>query len=377
MKKTVFLLLTLILSAIALVSCNEESAPTGLQVVAISEEEGFKFYGPDGWTVVNDYFNADYKVYATKLTGRSKTSITFVEAPMPEGGLDEYFAASIAEFPESFKVTVTKNVTKATFGNASDAYNSIYTYKYTEYDYSVSKYVEKDMTCMQYFIKHGGRFYIFTYTAYGTPDDESADYQTYLSLVNDCVKNFLFTDRVGSSESPVYEKDADGYNLVSDKTLCGYELYLPDSYQVVGTNGDVEAKIAGGAALSITRASDAGVNIVTYMSMRRHELSGIVSDIKDIEVSVTTEYDKNSDIFSEENWEITVMPTVDKTIKFGNLTNIASYEYTYVYNGVTYHVYQMLGVDMFAGYVFTYTATEEEYSQHLDEIKIILEKVKF
>jgi len=377
MKKIILLLLTAIICAFALVSCNEESAPEGLQVVAISEEDGFKFYGPDGWTVVNDFFNPEYRVYATKLTGRSKTSLTFVEAPMPDEELNQYFKDSIATFPESFKVTVKKEVTKTTFGNASEAYNCVYTYKYTEYDYTVAKYVEKDMTCMQYFIKHGGRFYIFTYTAYGTPDDEAADYQKYLSLVNDCVKNFLFTERGDAPAAPKYEKDEDGYNLVSDKTLCGYDLYLPDSYQVVGTNGDVEAKISDGAALSITRASDAGVNIVTYMSMRRHELSGIVTDITDIKVSVTTEYDKNSEIFSEENWEITVMPTVDTNIKFGNLSNIAAYEYTYVYNGVTYHVYQVLGVDMFSGFVFTYTATEQEYSKHLDEIKTILEKVDF
>lgn len=358
----------------SLISCNKEEVPEGLQVVAISEEEGFKFYGPDGWIIVNDVFNADYKVYATKRTGKSKTSITFVQAPMPEKAIAEYFSDSINSPVSGIAFTVVKEPTKTTFGNADEAYNCIYTYKYSEYDSAERKSVEKDMTCLQYFIKHGGKFYIYTYTAYGTPTDEAGEYQTYLSLVNTSVESFLFTEKTEAAKEPTYETDSDGYMAVSDKGKCGYVLYLPADYTVVGNDGDVEAKISDSAALSITKASSTGVNVLTYFEMRRNDLAAIASDVKDIKITVKADYDEENDFFDD--WDM-VMPTVDSSIKFGDLSNIASFEYTYVYGGVTYHVYQMVGVDFRNGFVLTYTATEEEYEKHLDEIKIILEKVKF
>ncbi len=376
--KNIFIFLTAMLICLfGFISCSKDEAPEGLQVVEISEEEGFKFYGPEGWTVVNDSYNADYRVYAAKLTGRSKTSITLVGAPMPEGEIAEYFDGSLSEIPESIKstLTITKPVERDSFGNADDAYKCIYTYKYTEYDYTVQDYAERDMTCMQIFIKNDGSFYIFTYTAYGTPTDEAADYMKYLETVQKCIESFEFTEKSGSSAAPEYEKDGDGYNLVSDEALCGFELYLPDGYRVAGNKGDVEAKISDGASLSLTRASDTGVNIITYLGLRKSELSQIVTDITDIQVTVTTDYDAQSAIFKD--WEIDVMPVVDTALTFGELKNIAAYEYTYIYDGVKYHVYQVLGVDFTTGYVFTYTSTEDEYASHIDTIKTILKKVKF
>jgi len=357
MKKIILLLLTAIICAFALVSCNEESAPEGLQVVAISEEDGFKFYGPDGWTVVNDFFNPEYRVYATKLTGRSKTSLTFVEAPMPDEELNQYFKDSIATFPESFKVTVKKEVTKTTFGNASEAYNCVYTYKYTEYDYTVAKYVEKDMTCMQYFIKHGGRFYIFTYTAYGTPDDEAADYQKYLSLVNDCVKNFLFTERGDAPAAPKYEKDEDGYSLISNPAHAGFSLYVPEGFVCNYSSATVSATHSDGSNINMSEATMTGnrMTVSDYWKIRKEELSKIVGEITEIKVNEPTEV--------------------------GNANYAFSFEYTFVYNGETYHVYQVLAVEGFFlfqdGYVFTYTAKEANYTTHIDSIETALEKVDF
>lgn len=377
MNKFFIILTATLICLFSLASCSREEAPDGLQVVAISEEDGIKFYGPEGWTVINDSYNADYKVYATKLTGRSKTSLTFVGAPMPEGDIAAYFTSSLTEVPESIMstLTVTKPVEPDSFGNADEAYKCIYTYKYTEYDYTAQDYVQKDMTCMQIFIKNDGEFYIFTYTAYGTPTDGEGDYLKYLETVQSCITSFEFTAKSGMAGDVIYEKDADGYNLVSDKSLCGFELYLPDSYKVAGNTGDIEAKISDGASLSLTRASDTGVNIITYLGMRKSELSQIVTEITDIQVTVTTEYNAESEIFNE--WEIDVMPVVDSSLRLGDLSNIAAYEYTYVYDGEKYHVYQVLGVDFTTGYVFTYTAAEDEYAEHIDTIKTILKKVRF
>ena len=67
-----------------------------------------------------------------------------------------------------------------------------------------------------------------------------------------------------------------------------------------------------------------------------------------------------------------------KQIKIEGTNWALAYEYTYRLDGVTYHVYQVLIVESaINGYVFTYTALESEYAEHIDEIKTILGKVDF
>ena len=117
--------------------------------------------------------------------------------------------------------------------------------------------------------------------------------------------------------------------------------------------------------------------MLTYLENRRAELGSIVSDITDIKVGVPKAVDTDSDFFKD--WSLGVLPELDESIVLGNLerASTVSYEYTYVFAGKTYHVYQVLGVDGYNGYVFTYTALESEYAEHIDEIKTILGKVDF
>ena len=74
--------------------------------------------------------------------------------------------------------------------------------------------------------------------------------------------------------------------------------------------------------------------------------------------------------------EVTLIEEV-KSMKIGNSKNAVSYEYTYVHNGITYHVYQVLAITTFNGYVFTYTAADENYGSHTEEIRKISEKISF
>ena len=77
---------------------------------------------------------------------------------------------------------------------------------------------------------------------------------------------------------------------------------------------------------------------------------------------------------------ITDIGTNPHEIEFANAKNAAACEYTYEYNGKTFHVYQIFAVTGGVapkGYIFTYTALEENYSLHLDAINRIIEKVEF
>ena len=330
----------------------------------IREGDGFKLYCPEGWSEVSAPFNENEYVYAAKLSSVTTTSFTFVETDMPEGELGTYFRSSLEELSsdirESLELLVENE--KCNFGDANSAYKFVYTYQYDAYDYDTQNYLPTDFSFMQIFVIHEGRFFIFTYTAKGLPTDEVGEYASYLDEIQLVIDNFTITGEGNvNTENKEYEKDADGYNLVSDKTVCGFSLYLPDEYTVIDNNGDVEAKISANASLSLTKATQTGSSIVDYWTLRKIEIQRFASDLVEIDVNRA----------NKEGEEISVV--------LGDLGayKVASYEYTYKYNGVTYHVYQVMGVDNFNGYVFTYTATEDEYESHIDTIKTILEKVRF
>ena len=367
MKK--FTLLIMLIAALCvLVSCGKDGdVPEGLDVVEISEEYGFRFYCPEGWYVINSKVDSDKPIFGAKMSSYTNISITLAPADMPAGlaeapdsqsalaAIKAYFEKSAEEFPEGMKLTVVSEPTLANFGNASEAYKCVYTYKYEKYDFA----------CMQYFVRNGGDFYIFTYTSYGDTEDESSDYRVYLEKIEPAITNFTFTEKSGgeNADTTVYETDDDGYNLVSDRKIAGFDLFLPSEVEVIVSDGYVTAKISENACIYIGKATATGVQINQYWENRKVELQRIADEGSLVEIEV------NKVNKSE----------TDKKVVLGDLPEhrVASYEFTYAIDGVTYHVYQVMGVDTFNGYVFTYTAKEEDYVNNLELIDEILAKVKF
>ena len=366
MKKFIALILAMVICLISLSGCNkkDDNVPDGLQIGYESLDDGYIFYVPENWAVVN---GGD--VAAAKVSVINNTSVTFAKGEMPKEEIPLYFEESLKDFPAVIKDTmnILQRDKECTFGNANGkAYKYIYTYRYEERDYC----------CMQILLTHGNGFYIFTYTSYGNPEDSGSTYSQYLSSVQLAIDSFKFTE--SAEKAPInYEKDADGYNMVSDPTLAGYSLYLPADYEVIYSSGFVKAKISDSANISISKATQTGVGIMDYLKIRKDDLSKIVTEFMDIKISLATDVNTESEIYK--NWSFDVMPEKDENLCFGNLENnsILSYEYTYTFNGNIYHVYQVMGVDRYNGYVFTYTALDSEYEMHIEEIKNILKKVSF
>ena len=372
MKKAALFMLILVLGVFSMFSCKEkDEAPEGLQTADVRESMGYIFYAPEHWAVINSE-----SVSAAKVSAINNTSITFTEADVPERTVPEYFDASMANLPAGlteYKLVLRDE--KCNFGNADgECLKYVYTYKYEGFDFA----------CMQILVNHSDRFFIFTYTSYGDVNNETSDYRTYLDKVQLAIDSFLFTEVAETNETVEYPKDADGYKMVSNEELSGFELYLPADCEVVYSEAYVKAKFSERANLSLSKATKTGIDIVDYLEVRKEEMCRFATDFTDISVSFTAEIPENSEIIK--NWKFDVQPTHDTSLKFGNLdtATLAVYEYTYVFGGSTYHVYQVLGIDPGtfgliggAGYVFTYTAVEDEYNEHIDEVKSILEKVKF
>ena len=368
-KLTVFALIML-LGLFVFCACKNkgDEAPEGLQVIKASESDGYIFYGPEGWTVANTADVAGAKVFATS---RMRPSITFTEANMPETTIPEYFADSLAEFPAAISDTMVIHLRDEVclFGNANGENDKAYKYIYTY------KYDDLDVACMQILLTHNGKFYIFTYTSFGDVNDENSYYRKYLDKITLSIENFTFTEASAEQSQPEYERDSDGYILVSDYKLSKFSLYVPDNYEVVYSSGFVKVKISDSANISLTRPTNTNVSILNYLVDRKNSLKSFTTDFEDVAlVTATAIKDKDDPIYKEFDCEA----VYDSSLTFGDLgSRVVSYEYKYTFNGQVYHVYQLMGVNRTDGFVFTYTALESEYYQHLEEIQTILEKVRF
>lgn len=339
-KKILCAVLITVIFAMGLISCGEPAGeiaiPEGLQLARGGAHDGYYFFAPERWTVAN--LGNIGSAYASTI---DVSSVSYTEAPMPEGTVQEYFEASLADFPTPPTVLVNGEAT--TFGNAESAVKYVYDYEYSEHKFRI----------MQIFTSFEGRFGIFTYTSFDEIISfENTQYEHHLESVQKAIESFKYVSRV---DAPAVDEkktvDEDGYVLRSDKVVAGFSLYLPESFTTDYSSGVVTAHTADGSAISISRATATGVVVSDYWTMRKDDLTAIFGEVTEIEVNKPTE--------------------------FGNAKNAFSYEYTYTYGGEVYHVYQVLCTTTFNGYVFTYTATEDNYGLHLDEISNICRKVVF
>lgn len=374
MKRILTFFTLIIIAATLLVSCGDTSdAPEGMQVVYKSAEDGYTFYGPEGWIISNRG-----GIAASYVSGINKTSISFAKTELAEGvAVDKYFDSVKDEF--TYAITPVDEASfgkKCLFGqdNSTVAYKYIYTFKLTgkdtqdtDGDGNTTEEVLIDYTSMQIIVSHKEKVYIFTYTAQGTPDNESGNYRLYLEGAQAAIENFKFENATANTTpTPEYPKDTDGYSMVSDKSVAGFELYLSDAFTVVDNSAIVSAALSDGSNVSISRAREVGVTIDKYWESRKSALSEFATNLTVIAENKTNVKNETTGAYSSD-------------ITFGNLelNRVAMYEYTYDFAGETYHVYQLLGWTATDGYVFTYTAKAANFDAHLEDVMTVIEKVRF
>ena len=377
MKKllTCFVIAVMLIGCIIpLASCKKDDGiPKGMQLVRGSDELGYYFYAPEEWTVSNTGNVAC--VYTADI---NTASVTFVEAKMPtqtdtdiQGDvgfgteIDEYFEADIPNFP--FPIVMKETCVETNFGNAESAYKFVYSYEYGAVeDNPATPENEKksglSMTCKQIFIKHAGRFFIFTYTAPNNSfDKENTYYQHYINekKIDSIKDNFKFVDRAPSTgDTPDYPRDEDGYILVTDKKATKALLYLPDSFEVAVSGATVTAIRADGTSVNLAPISGGADNPADYWKVRRADLEYICDSL-----TVATD---------SEGKEKCDLPVTVEGARWA-----FSYEYTYTLAGKTYSVYQVFTATWSDAYAITYTVEADSIDEsHMAEALKILEKLE-
>lgn len=349
MKRTLAALLAPVMMFFALLtltSCSSnDGAPDGMQLVKGGEDAGYYFYGPEEWVIANVG-----DIACTYVSKIDLSSMTFTESEKPATGIAEYFESEKAMFP--YEISVSVNGEACNFGNADPLAATKYVYTYT--------YKDVSYTCMQIFVTQNDSFYIFTYTASNVKkDDGNTYYERYLDKVTATIDAFKFTAKTSAENTaPEYERDADGYLLISDKTLAGFNMYVPESYKVDYSSTIVSASHADGTNVNMSLITYTGVTFLEYWQTRMDNINAFANGT----CQGVRPLDKDN----------------VETVTIEGANNAKAYEYTYTYEGITYHVYQVIIIENGVnGYVFTYTAAEENYGAHLDEMKAILGKIEF
>ena len=341
MKKITAAALTIITLLLALTGCSQGAdAPDGMQLVRGSDAIGYYFYSPIGWIAASQG-----NIASSYVSTIDSTSVTLVEAKMPEGSIKDYFEVAKADF--TFDIEIKNEggepiVTK--LGNAEEALQYTYDYEYSGFKFRT----------IQIFAKFEGRFYIFTFTAQLTERTEGESYYDFhfAKSFQSIVENVKFVTKSGTEPTPEYP-EVDGYLLVSDKKLCGFDMYVPKDYKVDFSDGIVSVTREDGANITVSKSTATGVTIKDYWANRKKELEAIVGTVTEIEVNKS------------------------EGVTLGNLATAASYEYTYELGGVKYHVYQVFAVDTFEGYAFTFTAPEAVYAERIGEALDVAARLEF
>ena len=340
--KKIILFILLLATVLTVTACgNDEELPEGMQLACGGEAVGYYFYVPEEWVVGNTG-----RISAAYASSIDKSSATFVTEDMPGVPLGEYFAASMASFPYEYTLNIDNQ--SVTFGNAESATSFVY-----DYDVGETKY-----RTLQILSVYGDRLGIFTFTSYRTnrSSEEMTQYDYFREKRQAIIDNFKYCALGESAGTADRETDADGYMLVSDKTVAKFSLWVPESFDIVQSSGIVECRMEDGSTVSVTTAHETGVVVSEYWKNRKAQLEELFGTVTEIEI--------------------------DTACTLGDSRGAFSYEYTYVYKGTTYHVYQILaiadtGILTTDGFVFTYTATEENFSANLDVIKKICDKVTY
>lgn len=381
--------LLLLLAVFGLCSCGDDDGiPEGMKLGCDPAEVGYYFYIPEEWT---ESSFGDITMAHVSSLDNSSVSIAKMDAdkiPPEAVGADwdaakvilaEYAIADTKTLPHNadieFVLTEGKNYEECIFA-AKPAVKITYTFSVK--DEKTDKTVR--FRTMQILVRNGDDVYIFTYQSRDEiMREETTYYDYYYTFVKPVIDNFKFAEGGARDTENPADTDGDGYYLASDSSLSGFELYLPNSYELKHSSGFVSAMIEDGANLSVTRATSTGVSIVDYAKTRRDELSGIYDNFTDISVSVKQAgadgIKSLKDTFtelSEENIR------VDGSLKFGNSeSNMFAYEYSFSSGDTVYRVYQIYGISGRSGYVLTYTARADVYEAHLSEISDVLERIVF
>ena len=251
MKRALFLLCLLILSALLLASCSKSDVPEGMTLASDPDLDGFVFYVPDGYVI-----DRSTGVLTAFVSDLDPTSMSATVISPAEESLSAYWDANRAAIeaiadPETTVVYESENA-ECPVGKA-ELPGRAWVYAFTRggVNYKV----------MQVLVGRGDSpsegVAILTYT--GKVDATvtgTVGYSDHLKDFEISVANFSFREITETPEAAEKITDGapEGMQLASDPKIAYYSLYLPLEW-----NADMRTGISSGYA-----EDGAGVSVISY-----------------------------------------------------------------------------------------------------------------
>ena len=396
--KRIWIFIISVIAVLGLTSCGESDIPNGMQLCSGSEEKGYFFYVPEGWAVFENGGVSTAYVSTANTTTVNFTEITSSKIKKTDGyvcGEEGCKGASLApsehyflyhyfdetEFPSSMKLIGEGDVLFGKDGESADRcryFEFSYVHRDVKYTEDGSGTLTNDITrgFKQYYIVKGESFYLMTYSAVlDVPEFlNSSYYEQYTDEMATIVENFRFvTKKAGAGASQ--QTPSEDFRLVTDKRLTGFDFYAAKDFTVDFSSGIISVSTNDGANVNMTKVTAVGTYSTVYFERRLQELREMGAS----EVTIISRNNSKGEATTEPlPSKLGELPIDGVNTQFNYAFDL---EYTYVFDGVKYHVYQVMGVKSFFlsadGYVFTYTATEDSYAKHLDTVKAMRDKVSF
>lgn len=348
--------MTLIISALSLSSCsNNSEVPDGYQY-ATCTGAFYRLYVPTQWTA-----STEFGVSGAYLSSDSKVSVTMEEIPIDGGqtaGIDGETVTADSSAPDavtdlnSFVAShLSRLKTRPDFVliKESDTNISSKKAKSLEFSSTVSgiTYRFKQILC-----KVDGRYYIFTYAS---PADT---YGNYTEMVDEIVSNIRFYNSPFTADEANKVKDKgdvpDGMKPVSTEK-ASFRFYIPN---------DWETDPSSSVYLSWVTEEDGTRSNVTVMPYYPANQS----------MTVDAYWELCSESYTASLDGYTLISAKDT--KMGDM-KAKEYVYSYSVGGVAYTTSQTVCVFSTMLYSLNYTACSEHFDAHLDAVDMMRAAIRF
>ncbi len=331
MIKKITAIFLAVLMCVAIAGCSRDGAPEGMYLVSL-EEEPFKLYVPKAWQsnmssgISGAFFSATDNI---AVSARYHT-------PENEGTtLDEYVNACVESYAQTLELFSLEENSASVLGGA-DAKLLIYT---AELD-------STEFTYRQYIVKYLGDFIFLTFHA---PTELYENYTDQYDMIVDafvlCEKGEAVNDEVTDKKTP------DGMKIASSDVV-EYRFYVPTSWVCNSENGRSEAYYPESGKPNVTVTSyspDEAMTAEEYFEECEKQYEDTIKGYELISESDRAVAERDARVYTYRavygDTQIRVMQTV------------------FVYNDMVYSI--------------TYTALEDSFDAHVDDVETMLDVFRF
>lgn len=331
MKKIVALILALIF-CLSFASCAKDDAPDGMYLVSLAGEP-FKLYVPEVWKdntssgVSGAYFSMSEKITVSARYYNAADGVT----------LDDYVKSCEAEYAVSLDDYMSEGIENAVIGG-ENARELVFTFENGDVNY----------TSRQLMTKYSGDFIVLSFYCPSDRYEELNENQFDLITAE-----FRLCERESDTGDEITDKHTpEGMKIASSDKLQ-YVMYVPSSWICNSESGASEAYVSESGRPNVT------VTAYSY---------------DEAEMTPEQYFEKCEDEYEDVLPEYAFVESEERVV---GERDAISYVYTARAGGVDVKIMQTVYEYNAMIYSFTYTALEDRFDAHLDDVEAMLNAFRF